>query len=99
MKIYRRHNGQRVSYTLSRTELRKAYLEQQQIYDVGDIKNELDSNSNYYNVKFGLAEKPVRKNEIEEMTRLLRYNFYDSADSIWSICVRDAVKKILSERG
>ena len=99
MKIYRKYNGKRVSHMLSRTELRKAYEEQQHIYDVDDIKNELDSNRDWYTDEYGIDEKPVTENEIEEMAKFLRHLLNNEADSCWSVCVQDAVNKILSERG
>lgn len=98
MKIYRRYGEKRVSHTLSRAELRKAYEEQQHIYDIGDIKNELDSNREQYVDEYGIDEKPVTENEVEEMAKFLRHLLNNEADSCWSVCVQDAVKKILSER-
>lgn len=99
MRIYRRYDGRKVSHTLSRTELRKAYEEQQHIYDVDDIRNALDTNREYYAEKYGIAENPVTDNEVERMARLLRDSL-DSGDiSCWSVCVQDAIEEILKERG
>lgn len=99
MEIYRRYGGQRVAHTLSKAELHEAYLEQQHIYDVDDIRNGLDTDHEYYAEKYGISEKPVTNNEIEEMARLLRHFLDSEADSTWSVCVQDAITKILKKRG
>lgn len=98
MKIYRQNNGKRFSYTLSRAELRKAYDEQQHLYDIEDVKNELDCDRDKYVDEYGIDKRPVSKDEIEQMALKLRYYLDVDADSAWSVCVRDAVAKILSER-
>ena len=94
MKITR--NG--IEYELTVQELRAAYCEQQHIYDVEDIKNELDSNYDRYMNEYGIDEKPVTEKEVEKMAKFLRHLRNNEVDSCWSYCVQDAVKKILSER-
>lgn len=98
MRIYRQNNGRRVAYTLSRVELSKAYDEQQHIYDVGDIKNDLETDSEYYAEKYGLDKKPVTNTEIEQMALRLRRYLDSDADNTWSVCVRDAIEHTLVER-
>lgn len=98
MRIYRQYNGRRVAYTLSKEELRKAYSEQQHIYDTDDIKNGLATDHEYYSEKYGISKRPVTKAEIEKMTQALRRNLDRNADSIWSTCVQDAIEEILKQR-
>lgn len=99
MTIYRMYKGKSFSHTLSRTELRKAYEEQQRIYDVSDIRNGINLERDFYEEKYGITKKPVRKNEIEEMARLLRCYLDNDADSTWSVCVQSAITEVLNKRG
>lgn len=98
MKIYRSYNGKKLAYTLSRAEMRKAYAEQQHLYDVEDIKNGIELEYEWYLDKFSIDEKPITEAEIEEMADKLRSFIDADVDSPWSACVRDAIKSILEKR-
>lgn len=98
MEISINHNGENILYTLSGDELIKAYTEQQHIYDMSDIANELGSNRDEYIEKYGIDERPVTGDEIELMALKLRYYLDYDADSTWPVCVRDAITAILEER-
>lgn len=98
MDICRTHNGETVTYTLTPAELRKAYEEQQHLYDVSDIEHALCTDREYYEDGYGIEESPVNNGEIEEMSSLLRKCLDDDADSSWSSCVQYSIITVLSQR-
>lgn len=83
---------------LGPSELLEAYWKQQNIYDIEDMENELDGNSEWYAEKFGTDKAPVTKEELEQMAGVLRKLLDDDADATWSSCRERAADEILKKR-
>ncbi len=98
MVITRTINGVEHKITLTHTELRKAFEEQQHLYDIDDIGNELDTSCEYYTEKYNLDKRPVSQQEKVRMAKRLRDLLDDDADASWSACRSQAVADILRER-
>lgn len=93
MKIKREINGQVFEFELSDSERREAFEELQHIYDKQDILNGLESD--YFEDKYGLSEKPLTDEEIEEAADLLRR--YLENDDNWAICRDTAIEGFLRD--
>lgn len=98
MVITRKINGVEHQITLTHSELRKAYDEQQHLYDIDDIDNELEIAYEDYAEEYGLEKRPVTQQEKVGMALRLRKLLDYDADASWSACRSQAVSDILSER-
>lgn len=83
---------------LTPEEMRHAYEEQQHIYDLDDVKNELDTMVEYYAAKFGINEKPVTSEEKEQMARELRRLLNNNIGRSEAQYRCEAVKSVLRKR-
>lgn len=79
-------------------EKRHAYEEQQHLYDLDDIDNELAVAYEQYKEDFNIHEKPVTAVERECMARELRRILENDPDCTVSQCRCDAVTRILKVR-
>ncbi len=98
MVITRKIGGVEHQITLTHAELRKAFEEQQHLYDIDDIDNELEAAYDDYAEKYNLEKRPISQQEKVRMANQLRKLLDYDADASWSACRSQAVADILSER-
>lgn len=79
-------------------ELISAYWKQQNIYDIDDMRMNLDSNSEWYAEEFDTDKNPVTEEEVGTMAEQLRKMLNYDADAVWSTCCNDAAIYVLSKR-
>lgn len=83
---------------LTPKERRQAYEEQQHIFDLDDIENELSVFMENYVEDYGIDENPVTPAEKEQMARELRRILENDPDCSESQCRSDAVTSVLKNR-
>ena len=81
---------------MSAETLRLAYEKQQHIYDIQDMKYELESDD--YIEKYDIDSDPVTDEELELMAVSLRSRLDKDADASWSVCRTEAAEEILNRR-
>lgn len=88
-----------MEFELTPKELRIAYDEQNHVYDMEDIENELDLCREDYVETYSIDIQPVTESEFEEMAHELRRILDKDADASWSYARQAAVNKVLRMRG
>lgn len=96
--VYAPNLNMEMEFELTPDELKVAYIEQQHEYDVQNIRNELDCQSEYYDEHFGIGNCPVTDDEVEDMVCRLQKLLDEDPAGNWSGCVEAAVTTVLSDR-
>lgn len=98
MNIVRSGCGVHLELELTAEELRQAYLEQQHLYDLEDVRCELDCSGDWYAEMYDIDINTITSEEIEKMASIFREKLDDSVEADWRTSIEDAIKEVLKKR-
>ncbi len=86
------------TFQLTPEEMVKAYEIQQHIYDISDVKEEIEFRRMEYEESYGIDAIPVSEEELKEMANLLRMKLDEDCEASFLACREDAVTEVLKQR-
>lgn len=98
MDIIRSGCGVHLEIHLTAEELRQAYLEQQHLYDVEDVRCELDCSGDWYADKYDIDIETITLEEIEQIAKIFRDKLNDSVEADWHNSLTESVEEVLKKR-